>query len=147
ASVTLKPVMPQAGPPELTRAQQAARAAAARDFQQRVEAAISTVTELQQTRRPSDKPARASTTDAEVRVMKMADGGFRPAYNLRMATAGAPLGGPRTIVGVQVSNVGSDMSAITPMLAEIQRRTGQLPQTLLADANHATHDCIRTATA
>ena len=147
AALHLKAVIAQAGDPELTRAQQAAREAAARDFQQRVEAAISTVTELQQTRRPSDKPARASTTDAEVRVMKMADGGFRPAYNLRMATAGSPLGGPRTIVGVQVSNVGSDRSAITPMLAEIQRRTGHLPQTLLADANHATHDCIRTATA
>lgn len=78
--------------------------------------------------------------------MKMADGGFRPAYNVRMATAGSPLGGPRTIVGVQVTNVGSDMGSITPMLDEIERRTGQLPNTLLADANHAAHDCIRTAT-
>ena len=31
------------------------------------------------------------------------------------------------------------------MLAEIERRTGQLPKTLLADANHAAHDCIRAA--
>jgi transposase len=147
AALHLKAVLVQADDPELTRAQQAARAAGARDFQRRVEEAISMVTELQKTRRPSDKPARASTTDADARVMKMADGGFRPAYNLRMATAGSPFGGPRTIVGVQVSNVGSDMSAITPMLAEIQRRTGQLPSTLLADANHANHDCIRTATA
>ena len=77
---------------------------------------------------------------------KMADGGFRPAYNVCMATAGSPLGGPRTIVGVQVTNVGSDMGTITPMLAEIERRTGQLPKTLLADANHAAHDCIRAAT-
>jgi hypothetical protein len=64
------------------------------------------VVELQETRSPSDKPARASTTDAEARVMKRADGGFRPAYNVRMATAGSPLGGPRTIVGIQVTNVG-----------------------------------------
>ena len=46
-----------------------------------------------------------------------------------------------------VTNVGSDMGSITPMLDEIQRRTGQLPATLLADANYAVHDCIRTATA
>jgi len=78
--------------------------------------------------------------------MKMADGGFRPAYNVRMATAGSPLGGPRTIVGVQVTNVGSDMGSISPMLDEIKWRTGQLPKTLLADANHASHDCIRAAT-
>lgn len=146
AALHLKAVLAQADDPELTRAQQAAREAGARDFQRRVEEAISTVTELQQTRRPSDKPARASTTDAEARVMKMADGGFRPAYNICMATAGSPLGGPRTIVGVQVTNAGSDMGAITPMLAEIQRRTGHLPKTLLADANHAAHGCIRAAT-
>jgi transposase len=146
AALHLKAILAQADDPEITRAQQAAREAGARDFQRRVEEAISTVTELQKTRRPSDKPARASTTDAEARVMKMADGGFRPAYNVRMATAGSPLGGPRTIVGVQVTNVGSDMGSITPMLDEIKWRTGRLPTTLLADANHATHDCIRAAT-
>ena len=54
--------------------------------------------------------------------MKMADGGFGPAYNVCMATAGSPLGGPRTIVGVQVTNVGSDMGSVAPMLAEIERR-------------------------
>lgn len=75
--------------------------------------------------------------------MKMPDGGYRPGYNIRMATAGSPLGGPRTIVGVGVTNVGSDMGAISPMLDEIQRRTGALPKVLLADANHAKHDCIR----
>lgn len=147
AALHLKATLAQADDPAFTRAQQAARAAAARDFQRRVEEAIATVDELQRARRPSDKPARASTTDAEARVMKMADGGFRPAYNVRMATAGSPLGGPRTIVGVQVSNVGSDMGAITPMLEELKERTGQLPRTLLADANHAAHACIRTAAA
>jgi len=146
AALHLEATLAQADDPELTRGQQAAREAAARDFQRRVEEAISTVAELQKTRKPSEKPARASTTDAEARVMKMADGGFRPAYNVRMATAGSPLGGPRTIVGVQVTNVGSDMGSITPMLDEIKQRTGQLPDVLLADANHAAHDCIRTAT-
>lgn len=70
--------------------------------------------------------------------MKMGDGGFRPALNVQMATAGSELGGPRTIVGVAVCNVGSDMGGVTPMLEQIERRTGQLPETLLADANHAT---------
>src|SRR3954471_12314516 len=137
AALHLKATLANADDPELTHGQRAAREAGARDFQRRVEEAISMVTELQKTRRPSEKEARVSTTDAEARVMKMADGGFRPAYNVCMATAGSPLGGPRTIVGVQVTNVGSDMGMITPMLAEIERRTGQLPKTLLADANHA----------
>lgn len=147
AALHLKATLAQADDPDLTLAQHAAREAAARDFQRRVEEAIATVEEMQQARKPSEPSARASTTDAEARVMKMADGGFRPAYNVRMATAGSPVGGPRTIVGIQVTNVGSDMGAITPMLDELRRRTGASPKTLLADANHAKHDCIRMATA
>lgn len=147
AALHLKAVLAQADDPELTRAQQAAREASARDFQRRVEEAIATVCELQKTRKPGARPARASTTDAEARVMKMADGGFRPAYNVQMATAGSPEGGARTIVGVRVTNVGSDMSSVPPMLDDIERRTGQLPDALLADANHASHDAIRDATA
>jgi transposase len=146
AELHLKAVLAQADDPQISRRQQAAREAAARDFKGRVDAAILTVAELQQNRRPSAKPARASTTDAEARVMKMADGGFRPSYNVQMVTAGSPLGGPRTIVGVQVTNQGSDMGSITPLLKQIEQSTGQLPKTLLADANHAAHDCIRRAT-
>lgn len=143
AALHLKAVLAEGDDPESSRRCRVAREAAARDFQRRVEEAISTVKELRE--QHPDRVARASTTDAEARVMKMADGGFRPAYNVRMATAGSPLGGARTVVGVQVCNVGSDMGAITPMLDEIKRRTGQLPRVLLADANHAKHDCLRTA--
>lgn len=146
AALHLKATLAQADDPEMTRGQQVRREAAARDFQRRVEEAIATVSELQAKRSPKDKPARASTTDAEARVMKMADGGFRPAYNVQMATAGSPLGGARTIVGVRVTNVGSDMGSVTPMLEQIEQRTGVLPETLLADANHAKHECIRSAT-
>ena len=48
---------------------------------------------------------RASTTDAEARVMKMADGGFRPAYNVQFATDIEST----AIAGVSVDNIGSDM--------------------------------------
>src|SRR5206468_12653231 len=109
------------------------------DYQKRVKEALEVVKEL---RKPGKAEPRASTTDAEARVMKMADGGFRPGYNVQMSTAGSPMGGPRTVVGVRVTNVGSDLGSVKPMLDEIQKRTGQLPKTLMADANHAKHDCI-----
>lgn len=137
AALHLKAVLASADDPTHTRAQNARRAAAARDFQERVEAAIATVTELQEQRKPSDKPARASTTDAEARVMKMGDGGFRPAYNVQYSVAGSELGGPRTIVGVQVTNVGSDMGSLTPMAEQIEERTGKLPTVVLADGGCA----------
>jgi transposase len=144
AALHLKAVLASAGDSEHTRAQQAAREAAARDFQQRVDAAIATVTELQKQRKPSDKPARASTTDAEARIMKMGDGGFRPALNVQYAVAGSELGGPRTVVGLQVTNVGSDMGSLTPMMKQIEQRTGQLPKVVLADGGHAKCEDIVT---
>lgn len=139
ATLHLKAVLAAADNPEYTKAQHARRAAAARDFQERVEAAIATVTELQKGRKPSESPAvaRASTTDAEARVMKMGDGGFRPAFNVQYAVAGSELGGPRAVVGVQVTNVGSDMGSLTPMAEQIQERTGELPKVVLADGGHA----------
>jgi transposase len=145
AALHLKAVLAAAegDDPEYTAAQHAARIAAAHDFQQRVEAAVATVVELQQQRKPSDSPARASTTDAEARVMKMGDGGFRPAYNVQYATAGSELGGPRTIVGVTVTNVGSDMGSLSPMAEQIKQRTGQYPEVVLADANHVKHQDIQ----
>ena len=73
------------------------------------------------------KQPRASTTDADARVMKMPDGGFRPGYNVQLATAGSEMGGPRTIVGVLVTNIGSDMGSVTPMLEDIKARTGHAP--------------------
>lgn len=126
-----------------------AREAAARDAERRVVEAIGELKELQQERaqrhRSNVEQTRVSTTDPEARVMKMADGGFRPGYNIQLATAGSALGGPRTIVGVRVTNVGSDAGSVKPMLEEIERRTGQLPKTLLADGNHADHASIRAA--
>lgn len=135
ARLHLRAVLAQADDPELSVAQKAAGEAAARDWERRVQDAIATV----QTLRPKGKSkARASTTDPEARVMKMGDGGFRPAYNVQLGVAGSPMGGPRTIVGLRVHNIGSDMSSVASMLDDIERRTAQLPKELLADANHVT---------
>ena len=144
AKLHIKAVLAAANDPEYTRTQHAARAAAAKDYQERVEAAIATVTELQSQRRSSDSTARASTTDAEARVMKMGDGGFRPAYNVQYAVAGSEMGGPRTIVGVTVTNAGSDMGSMAPMVEQIEERTGQRPGVLLADGGHGKSEDIAT---
>lgn len=143
AALHVKAVLAEAADPEATEGEKLARIAGALDYQQRVEAAIATVQTL---RNEENEEPRASTTDADARVMKMPDGGFRPGYNIQLATAGSELGGPRTVVGVLVTNTGSDMGSITPMLKDIKARTGQLPRQLLADANHAKHSCVEAAT-
>ena len=58
-----------------------ARERAARERSERIAAALAAIDRLQ-----TKADARASTTDADARVMKMADGGFRPAYNLQLAS-------------------------------------------------------------
>ena len=143
AALHVKAVFAEADDPNASEAEKRAREAAALDYQRRVEAAIDEVRDLQA---EGKLAPRASTTDADARIMKMGDGGFRPAYNIQMASAGSEMGGPRTIVGVRVINVGSDMASITPMLDQIERRTGALPEVLLADGGHAKHECIRNAT-
>lgn len=79
------------------------------------------------------KEPRASTTDAEARVMKMADGGFRPAYNVQFASdteSGA-------IAGVSVDNVGSDMGKMVPMNETLTADYGRRPGQHLADGGFA----------
>jgi IS5 family transposase len=39
------------------------------------------------------------------------------------------------------------MNSLTPMLKDIEQRTGRLPSQLLADANHTAHDDIRAVAA
>lgn len=80
---------------------------------------------------------RASTTDAESRVMKMADGGFRPAYNVQLATDESGF-----IVGADVTNHGTDQPHVAPMLDEIKRRTGKVPREYLVDGGFVTLDNI-----
>lgn len=143
AALHVKAVFAEADDPGVSEREKRARQAAALDYQRRVEAAIATVIQL---RTEGKEQPRASTTDADARVMKMPDGGYRPGYNAQLATAGSEMGGPRTIVSVRVTRVGSDMGSITPVLADIEARTGQLPKQLLADGNHAKHECIESAT-
>jgi transposase len=72
--------------------------------------------------------ARASTTDAEARVMKMADGGFRPAYNVEFSTTTKE----RVIVGIATTNVGSDRGQLQPMLEHLEA-SGRRPKEHLVD--------------
>jgi transposase len=85
-----------------------------------------------------EKEPRASTTDAEARVMKMADGGFRPAYNVQFAAdtkSGA-------VAGVALDNVGSDMGKMAPMNDALAEAYGQRPNQHLADGGFAKLDDI-----
>ena len=84
------------------------------------------------------KEPRVSTTDHEARVMKMADGGFRPAFNAQLAVDTETL----IITGVDLINSGSDMNQMLPMHEQHQDRYARVPEQWLADGGFAKHDHI-----
>lgn len=79
------------------------------------------------------KELRVSTTDAEARVMKMANGGFNPAVNVQLAVDTES----RAIVGVEVSNEGYDAAGLSaPMRQQVEERTGKKVEEQLLDGGY-----------
>lgn len=111
----------------------AARERATIERAARVRRALDHLPELEAAKRRRGKPvgeARASTTDPEAKVMKMADGGYRPAYNVQLASDTKS----QLIVGLDVTPAGNDQGQLGPMLRQLRRRYGRDPDALLADA-------------
>ena len=126
-------------PGATTRRQVAAQQRAAAERRQRVAKALEQLPEIEAKKKATEREhARASTTDPEARVMKMADGGFRPAFNSQLATDTAT----QVIVGVDVNNVGSDLGQLAPMTEQLQERYGRAPAEMLVDGGFAKHDDI-----
>lgn len=124
-----------------TRRQQAARERAAQEREERIAAALARLPELAQIKKRQGKKgdeARASTTDAEATVMKMGDGGFRPAYNIEFASDTES----QVIVGVEVATSGSDMAQMAPMVNQVIERCGCAPQNWLVDGGFPAHEQI-----
>lgn len=131
--------------PDVNKRKQRAQERAARERAERVEQALRYLPEVEATKDMQKRKytkteqervtqARASTSDPEARVMKMPDGGFRPAYNVQFATDRQN----GIIVGVAVINAGTDAGQTTPMVEQIERRTGAKPKDYLVDGGYAT---------
>lgn len=116
----------------------AAESRAAIDRQQRIEAALVNLGELRQQKEKRKKgtgdEARCSTTDPEARKMKMAEGGYRPAYNVQFVTDAQT----RMIVAVDVTNNGSDGGQMSPLHENVQQRYGTTPKKYLVDGGFST---------
>jgi hypothetical protein len=137
---------------KLTARQRAAREQAAREKQERTERALAQLPELKRRqeeaaqragqgesgRKIREKQPRVSTTDAEARVMKMPNGGYNPAVNVQVATDTES----RAIVGVEVSNEGSDSAGLSrPMREQVEERTeGKVEEHLLDGGYLKTED-------
>jgi transposase len=140
----------EADPAAGDRRKRAAQARAAREFEERVAAARDRMTELEAERArrgktnkeqtKKQKEPRASTTDSEARVMKMADGGFRPAYNMQIVSAPAS----QVILAVDIDTSGSDRGLARAALAGLGAK-GIAPSDYLVDGGFAKNDDIEWA--
>jgi transposase len=131
---------PQAG----SKRQRAARERTARERSERVRKALEKLPEIEARKATAKKDkARASTTDAEANVMKMGDGGFRPAYNVQFATDTKT----QIITGVDAITSGSDQGQLAPMVEQHQERYQQVPPAMLADGGFAQKEDIERAAA
>ena len=98
----------------------------------------------QQKAKPTkDKPPRASLTDPEARFMRMSDGGTHPAYNVQLAVDTES----RAIVGVEVTNAGSDAGLAEPMREQIKEQTDESVKEHLADGGYVKLDDLDRAAA
>ncbi len=112
---------------------------AERERHRRLEQALARLPEIEQSKRRNGgktEEARASSTDAQASVMKMADGGFRPAYNAQLASDVDA----QVIVGVEVVTAGTDMGQLAPMVDQVEGRCGRLPGQWLVDGGYPAHE-------
>ncbi len=95
-----------------------------------IRAALEQLPKIAESKKAKDREkARASTTDADARVMKMGDGGFRPAFNVQFATAADS----QVITGADVVNSGGDQGQLAPMVEQHQERYSETPKKALID--------------
>src|SRR6266576_693850 len=131
----------QIDPGQAKRQAQAARLRAAQEREERIRAALEQLPEVAAAKKRNGakaEDARASTTDADARVMKMGDGGFRPAFNVQFATECEG----QVIVGMEVVNAGSDMAQLAPMVEQVEQRVGRSPEQWLVDGGFPAHEQI-----
>lgn len=126
----------------------AARERAALERLARVNQALAALEEVKKVKARSrdnqrDKRSepRVSTTDSEARVMKMPDGGFRPAYNVQVVADTAS----RAIVGVGVTTEGTDKAQSEPLREQVQERTGSTVEDHLMDGGFVKLEQIERA--
>ena len=120
----------------------AAAERAASERQARIEEALrqhEKLSEQRERRKKGDgEKTRVSTTDPDARKMKMANGGYDPAYNVQFASDGDA----RVIVSVDVTNAGTDGGELAPMQEKIRTTYGKTPKKGLVDSAYATKEGV-----
>ena len=117
-----------------------ARERAAREKEEKLEQALAELEKIRgvKGRRAAKEEARVSETDPEARMMKQADGGYAPSYNLQLSTEAAH----GLVVGVGVSQASSDYGELVGAVEEMEKNLGRVPPQVVADGGYTSRENI-----
>jgi transposase len=120
--------------------EQAAAQRAAREREQRVAQALKELEQIRTSKRGTEEKeqARASGSDPEARVMKQADGGYAPSYNVQISTEASH----KIIVGVGISQNSSDYAELAGAVAHIEQNLAAKPDQLVVDGGFTSRENI-----
>jgi transposase len=114
---------------EVSRQMEGARKRARRERQERLESALKELEKLKASKSLVD---RASTSDPEARVMKQAEGGSAPSYNVQVSTDASH----SLIVGIDVTQSGADYQQLTPAMERLEQTLERLPEQVVVDGGY-----------
>jgi hypothetical protein len=120
--------------------QRAARERARRERVERLEAAREQLEKIRAAKADSESKgqARASVTEPEARMMKQGDGGYAPSYNVQLSTEASN----RCIVGVGVSQSGSDYRELPAAMERVEKQAGRRPGQAVVDGGFTSRENI-----
>lgn len=125
-------------PGAATKREQTARQRAEQKREKKIKRALEEMTEAEERKESNNgkkkTEARTSLSDPEARLMKMPDGGFRPAFNVHLTTTTNGL----AVLAAEVNNHGTDLKMMVPLGQQIEELHQVRPEEWLADGGCAT---------
>ena len=123
--------MEQSAEQEVSKRVEKARQRAAREKKERMEKALRELEKVRASKhgQKEKEDARVSMSDPDSRVMKQANGGFKPSYNLQISTDSEQ----KVIVGMTISQSGTDVGELGAAIDKVKQTTGALPEQVVVD--------------
>lgn len=117
-----------------------ARERSARERKEKLDLALEELEKIKESKKNKEQreDARVSMTDPEARVMKQADGGYAPGYNMQIMTDSEN----SIIVGTTVSQSGSDYGELVKGEEEVEKNTGIAPEQMVTDGGFVSRENI-----
>jgi transposase len=114
---------------------QAAQERGRRERRQRLESALMQFDKLKAAK---SRVERVSTTDPDARVMKQAEGGSAPSYNVQISTDAAH----GLIVDIDATQAGSDYQQLTPAIERLEQTMHHAPEHVVVDGGYISSNNI-----